>query len=65
MGWQAVDLGCPQPVLQREKIKTILNQLLPRKRKIKGNIFHALQNLKPDISSRERAYEEESERRSI
>jgi tRNA 2-thiocytidine biosynthesis protein TtcA len=49
MGWQAVDLGCPTAgSSKREEIKTILNQLYRGNRKIKGNIFHALQNVKPE-----------------
>jgi tRNA 2-thiocytidine biosynthesis protein TtcA len=49
MGWQAVDLGCPTAgSSKREEIKTILNQLYRGNRKIKGNIFHALHNVKPE-----------------
>ncbi|MGE5840303.1 MAG: tRNA lysidine(34) synthetase [Deltaproteobacteria bacterium] len=47
MGWQAVDLGCPTAgSSKREEIKTILNQLYRKNRKIKGNVFHSLQNVK-------------------
>jgi tRNA 2-thiocytidine biosynthesis protein TtcA len=49
MGWQPVDLGCPTAgSSRREDIKKMLNQLYRGNRKIKGNIFHALQNVKPE-----------------
>lgn len=49
MGWEEVDLGCPTAgSSKREEIKTILNQLYRGNRKIKGNIFHALKNVKPE-----------------
>jgi tRNA 2-thiocytidine biosynthesis protein TtcA len=49
MGWQEIDLGCPTAgSSKREEIKTILNQLYRGNKKIKGNIFHALHNVKPE-----------------
>lgn len=49
MSWQVVDLGCPTAgASKREEIKAILNRLYRGNRKIKGNIFHALQNVKPE-----------------
>jgi tRNA 2-thiocytidine biosynthesis protein TtcA len=49
MGWEAVDLGCPTArSSKREEIKTLLNQLYRGNKKIKGNVFHALQNVKPE-----------------
>lgn len=49
MNWEEVDLGCPTAgSSKREEIKTILIQLYRGNRKIKGNIFHALQNVKPE-----------------
>jgi tRNA 2-thiocytidine biosynthesis protein TtcA len=49
MGWQGIDLGCPTAgSSKREEIKTMLDHLYRSNRKIKGNIFHALQNVKPE-----------------
>ncbi|MDB9823065.1 tRNA 2-thiocytidine(32) synthetase TtcA [Deltaproteobacteria bacterium] len=49
MGWPRVDLGCPTAgSSKREDIKKILNSLYRTNRKIKGNIFHAIQNVKPE-----------------
>ena len=49
MGWEEVQLGCPTAgSSKREEIKTMLNQLYRGNRKIKGNIFHALQNVRPE-----------------
>ena len=49
MGWQEVHLGCPTAgSSKREEIKMILNQLYRGNRKVKGNIFHALQNVKAE-----------------
>ena len=49
MGWEAVDLGCPTAgSSKREEIKSMLDQLYRGNRKIKGNVFHALQNVKPE-----------------
>jgi len=49
MGWEEVQLGCPTAGFsKREEIKTMLNQLYRRNGKVKGNIFHALQNVKPE-----------------
>jgi tRNA 2-thiocytidine biosynthesis protein TtcA len=49
MGWEAIDLGCPTAgSSKREEIKNMLNQFYRSNRKIKGNIFHALQNVRPE-----------------
>ena len=49
MGWQEIDLGCPTAgSSKREEIKKMLNHLYRSNKKIKGNIFHALQNVKPE-----------------
>jgi tRNA 2-thiocytidine biosynthesis protein TtcA len=49
MGWPEIDLGCPTAgSSKREEIKTMLNQLYRGNKKVKGNIFHALQNVKPE-----------------
>jgi len=49
MGWQAVDLGCPTAGSFKERRdQDDFNQLYRGNRKIKGNIFHALQNVKPE-----------------
>ena len=49
MGWPEIDLGCPTAgSSKREDVKQMLNQFYRSNRKIKGNIFHALQNVKPE-----------------
>lgn len=49
MGWPPVDLGCPTAVSsKRREIKELLAALQRRNRKIKGNIFHALHNVRVD-----------------
>ena len=46
MGWDKVDLGCPTSgYSKREEIKTMLNNFYRSNKKIKGNIFHSLQNV--------------------
>lgn len=46
MGWERIDLGCPTAGdSKREQIKEMLIDLYKSNRKIKGNIFHALQNV--------------------
>ena len=46
MGWPRIGLGCPSAgVSKREEIKIMLNGLYRKNKKIKGNIFHALQNV--------------------
>ena len=46
MGWPRIELGCPSAgVSKREEIKIMLNGLYRKNKKIKGNIFHALQNV--------------------
>jgi tRNA 2-thiocytidine biosynthesis protein TtcA len=49
MGWEGVDLGCPSDgSTKRAEIREMLSRLYRSNRKVKGNIFHALQNVKPD-----------------
>ncbi|MFO7598303.1 MAG: ATP-binding protein [Candidatus Desulfacyla sp.] len=49
MGWERIELGCPSAgSSKREEIKQMLQALYRSNRKIKGNIFHALQNVNPD-----------------
>lgn len=49
MGWKRIELGCPSAgASKREEIKQLLQGLYRSNRKIKGNIFHALQNVNPD-----------------
>ena len=49
MGWPEIDLGCPTAgSSKREEIKDMLNGFYRSNKKIKGNIFHALQNVKPE-----------------
>jgi tRNA 2-thiocytidine biosynthesis protein TtcA len=45
----AIDLGCPTAgSSKREEIKEMLKGFYRRSKKIKGNIFHAIQNVKPE-----------------
>ena len=49
MGWERLNLGCPTDgSSKREEIKKMLNGFYRSNRKIKGNVFHALQNVKPE-----------------
>jgi tRNA 2-thiocytidine biosynthesis protein TtcA len=49
MGWEEIDSGCPTSASsKRIEIKTILTSLYKSNKKIKGNIFHALQNVNPE-----------------
>ncbi len=49
MGWPNVDLGCPTAGRsKRHDIKEMLKRFYRTNKKIKGNIFHALQNVKPE-----------------
>lgn len=49
MGIPIISLGCPSAgISKREDIKKILNGLYRTNKKIKGNVFHALQNVKPE-----------------
>lgn len=49
MGWPEIRTGCPTAGSSRRgHIKKILNDLYHTNRKIKGNVFHALQNVKPE-----------------
>ena len=47
MGWPAIPLGCPTAgSSKREVIKTMLDRFYKENKKVKGNIFHALQNVR-------------------
>jgi len=47
MEWPDIELGCPTAgSSKREDIKLMLQHFYRNNRKIKGNIFHALQNVK-------------------
>jgi tRNA 2-thiocytidine biosynthesis protein TtcA len=49
MAWPKIDLGCPTAgSSKREDVKKMLKHFYRTNRKIKGNIFHALQNVKPE-----------------
>jgi tRNA 2-thiocytidine biosynthesis protein TtcA len=49
MGWERIELGCPSAgASKREEIRQMLQGLYRSNKKIKGNIFHALQNVNPD-----------------
>jgi tRNA 2-thiocytidine biosynthesis protein TtcA len=49
MGWPEIDLGCPTAgSSKRNEIKEMLARFYRSNPKIKGNIFHALQNVRGD-----------------
>lgn len=49
MDWPEIELGCPTSGhSKREDIKRMLKHFYRSNKKIKGNIFHALHNVKPD-----------------
>lgn len=49
MGFPVIDLGCPtEGISKREEIKKMLIGFYRKNRKIKGNIFHALHNVKAE-----------------
>ncbi len=49
MGWPEIDLGCPTAgSSKRNEIKEMLARFYRGNPKIKGNIFHALQNVRED-----------------
>jgi tRNA 2-thiocytidine biosynthesis protein TtcA len=49
MGWPEVDTGCPiDGTSKREEIKNMLKGFYRTNKKIKGNIFHAMQNVRPE-----------------
>ncbi len=49
MGWPTIPLGCPTAGgSKREEIRRMLHALYRSNRKVRGNIFHALQNVNPD-----------------
>ena len=49
MGWPEIDLGCPTAgSSKRNDVKEMLHHFYRSNRKIKGNIFHAMQNVKPE-----------------
>lgn len=48
MDWPEIDLGCPTAgSSKREDVKDMLSRFYRSNKKIKGNIFHALQNVNP------------------
>jgi tRNA 2-thiocytidine biosynthesis protein TtcA len=49
MDWPEISLDCPTAgSSKREEIKNMLKLFYRSNRKIKGNIFHALQNVNAD-----------------
>ncbi|MFP4036778.1 MAG: ATP-binding protein [Desulfobacteraceae bacterium] len=49
MGWPEIDLGCPSAgSTKRKEVRDMLRSFYRRNRKIKGNIFHALSNVRED-----------------
>lgn len=49
MGWETIPLGCPTAgSSKRQEIKDLLKGLYRSNRKIKGNVFHALHNVRRD-----------------
>ena len=49
MEFPEIKMGCPsEGVSKREDIKKMLQSLYRTNRKIKGNIFHAIRNVKPE-----------------
>lgn len=49
MGWSGLDLGCPtSPHSKRKEIKDMLAGIYRTSRKAKGNVFHALHNVRAD-----------------
>jgi len=49
MGWPEIELGCTTSgYSKREDVKRMLKDFYRSNKKIKGNIFHALQNVKPE-----------------
>ncbi len=49
MDWPEIRLGCPTSGhSKREELKSMLRGFYRSSSKIKGNIFHAMQNVKPE-----------------
>jgi tRNA 2-thiocytidine biosynthesis protein TtcA len=49
MGFPTIDIGCPTTgSSKRADIKKMLNRLYSTNRKIKGNIFHAIRDVRPE-----------------
>jgi tRNA 2-thiocytidine biosynthesis protein TtcA len=49
MGWPHIPLGCPTAgSSKREEIRSMLNSFYESNKKVKGNIFHALQNVRQE-----------------
>ena len=49
MGWPEINLGCPTAgTSKREVVRDMLNRFYRTNKKIKGNIFHALHNVRPE-----------------
>ncbi len=53
MDWSGIDLGCPTAGRsKRQQIRNILQDLYRTNKKIKGNIFHAIHNVRLDYLPR-------------
>lgn len=49
MGWPRIDLGCPTAgSTKRREVRDMLERIYRKNRKVKGNIFHALQNVRDE-----------------
>jgi len=49
MGWPEIDLSCPSAgSTKREEIRKMLRSFYRGNKKVKGNIFHALHNVRPE-----------------
>jgi len=49
MDWPDIPLGCPTAgSTKREEIKAMLHRLYENNKKVKGNIFHALHNVRQE-----------------
>lgn len=49
MGWPEIHLGCPTAgSSKRNEIKIMLDRFYKENKKVKGNIFHALQNVRSE-----------------
>lgn len=49
MGWSGIELGCPSAgMTKRAEIKEMLARLYRKNPKIRGNIFHAVHNVRKD-----------------
>lgn len=49
MGWPEIQLGCPSAgSSKREEVRVMLDRFYSSSEKIKGNVFHALQNVRQE-----------------